>query len=159
MIYNKRRYNKALAKWKADNNLPADAKPMPKPQLIINESAINLARRLSAWHNNLALWSTAPKIEDYQMTWKSWYLLIPLVILLFVGPALYGLLCKNETKSQSERYPNKPQMAFICTGPSSRAYHVDLNCYGLQNCSGDIEDMTVEEARDLGRKPCRYCCK
>lgn len=154
MIYNKRRYNKALAKWKADNNLPADAQPIPKPELILNESSESLRRRISIWYVNHILWKTAPKPEDYQV--KTWYLLIPLVVLLFVGPAVYGLLHNDKHKSQ---IIDRPQSAFICTGPSSRAYHVDLNCYGLQNCSGDIEDMTVEEARDLGRKPCRYCCK
>lgn len=50
-------------------------------------------------------------------------------------------------------------VVYICTGPQSKSYHLDVNCYGLQNCSGNIEEISLEEVNNINRKPCRYCCK
>ena len=49
------------------------------------------------------------------------------------------------------------RMVYICTGPSSYRYHRRKSCRGLNRCSGDIERVTVSEARDLDRTPCGYC--
>lgn len=46
---------------------------------------------------------------------------------------------------------------YICTGPMSERYHKTQHCKGLRRCSGDIERVTVSEARDLDRTPCGYC--
>ena len=48
---------------------------------------------------------------------------------------------------------------YICTGPHSHAYHTDRHCEGLDRCSRTIETVTLEEAEDMGRHPCRFCCE
>ena len=46
---------------------------------------------------------------------------------------------------------------YICTGPYAKAYHLDSNCEGLDNCSGDIEKISIVKAENMGRRPCRHC--
>lgn len=48
---------------------------------------------------------------------------------------------------------------WICTGASSHAYHSDPECRWLQLCSGEIEKVATDVARDMGRKPCKMCFK
>lgn len=52
----------------------------------------------------------------------------------------------------------KSDKVYICTGPQSHAYHTDRHCKGLDRCSGDIETVSVDEAEDMGRHPCGFCC-
>lgn len=46
---------------------------------------------------------------------------------------------------------------YICTGPSSTKYHKTSKCRGLNSCSRDIVKVTIEKAKELGRKPCKLC--
>ena len=46
---------------------------------------------------------------------------------------------------------------WICTGPYSKRYHRDLDCKGLQSCSGDTKLVTISDAEEMGRTPCGYC--
>lgn len=46
---------------------------------------------------------------------------------------------------------------YICTGRSSRCYHIDEDCRGLRNCGGQIKEVTLEEAEGLHRRPCKIC--
>lgn len=46
---------------------------------------------------------------------------------------------------------------YICTGGSSKRYHCDRDCKGLSRCSGEIEEVSEEEAEDMGRTPCKIC--
>lgn len=49
--------------------------------------------------------------------------------------------------------------AYICTGPQSRRYHKTATCKGLSRCSGEIKKITVEQAKSMGRTPCKRCYK
>lgn len=46
---------------------------------------------------------------------------------------------------------------YICTGTSAKTYHKDEYCRGLNNCSGEIECISRDEAEELGRRKCRIC--
>lgn len=46
---------------------------------------------------------------------------------------------------------------YVCPGPHAKRYHYDSSCDGLSNCSGEILEMTTEEAEERGRTPCRMC--
>lgn len=46
---------------------------------------------------------------------------------------------------------------WICTGTSSHSYHCDPECRGLQSCNGHIDKVHTEDAREMGRKPCKIC--
>lgn len=53
---------------------------------------------------------------------------------------------------------NSDDVVYVCTGPSAECYHVDRDCWGLGNCSGEIEEMSVSSADDYYR-PCSICSK
>lgn len=46
---------------------------------------------------------------------------------------------------------------YICTGPQSKKYHKTENCRGLNKCSGSIKKITLDEAKQIGRTPCKIC--
>ena len=92
---------------------------------------------------------------------KSGWILFPVLALIYFGPAIYSLISdKAETSANGLFEPvNQTDNVFICTGPQAKSYHKDVNCYGLQSCSVEIEKIPLDQAKDEGRKPCRYCCK
>lgn len=46
---------------------------------------------------------------------------------------------------------------YICTGETSTKYHNNPECRGLSRCSGEVEEVSEEEAEDMGRTPCKIC--
>ncbi len=65
--------------------------------------------------------------------------------------------CNNNTDSAWGVMGQKKTMVHICTGPMSKCYHSEIDCYGLKKCSKTVETITMEEAIKSGRKPCKYC--
>jgi len=61
---------------------------------------------------------------------------------------IHGLLSSEEYESE---------VVYICTGPSSKKFHSSERCQWLSNCSTEIEAITVEEALNLRRDPCKAC--
>ena len=49
------------------------------------------------------------------------------------------------------------EYVYICTGPSSAVYHKSDECLGLSRCSGSINKVSLQKAKDLGRRPCKIC--
>ena len=45
---------------------------------------------------------------------------------------------------------------YICKGKSSKKYHFKKNCRGLSNCSTDVFEVSMEEAKKLGRGLCGW---
>jgi len=45
---------------------------------------------------------------------------------------------------------------YICKGKSSKKYHLKKNCRGLSNCSTDINEVSLEAAKKLGRGLCGW---
>lgn len=48
-----------------------------------------------------------------------------------------------------------PKRVYVCDGPYAKKYHGKKNCRGLENCSGSIKSISLQEAREMGRTPCR----
>ena len=44
---------------------------------------------------------------------------------------------------------------FICKGPSSKVYHKSDRYKGLSKCSTEIYNVSIEEAKKLGRRACK----
>ena len=75
--------------------------------------------------------------------------------------------CSSSSKKPADIEPEKKESAaksadygdnvYICTGGSSKRYHCDPDCKGLSRCSGEIEEVSEEEAEDMGRTPCKIC--
>ena len=49
------------------------------------------------------------------------------------------------------------ERVYVCTGPMSQCYHRDSDCYGLENCSASVRAVSLQEARQMGRRPCKLC--
>ena len=66
--------------------------------------------------------------------------------------------CGSDTKPEKpEKQEVNPEVVYVCDGLSAKRYHSVEDCYGLSRCSGTILEMTVEEAEDMGKTPCRLC--
>ena len=46
---------------------------------------------------------------------------------------------------------------YICVSGSSKRYHCDRDCRGLNNCEHTIRKVTVSKAKSMGRTPCKVC--
>ena len=46
---------------------------------------------------------------------------------------------------------------YICTGPKAKVYHRTDRCSGLNRCSGDIVSVSLEKAKQMGRRACKKC--
>lgn len=70
---------------------------------------------------------------------------------------------KNESPEQSapiETVAEKEHVVngvFVCTGKFAKKYHRTQHCPGLGNCSGEILEVTVEQAQSQGKTPCKKC--
>lgn len=94
---------------------------------------------------------------------------LPIVLSLLGIGIWYGYNINNllsesgNKKLETEKKENVPIKndtscsVYICTGETSTKYHCDLGCKGLSRCSGGIEEISEEEAEDMGRTPCKIC--
>ena len=44
---------------------------------------------------------------------------------------------------------------YICKGPYSKVYHKSDHCKGLSNCSTEVYSITIQDAEQMNRRPCR----
>jgi len=44
---------------------------------------------------------------------------------------------------------------YVCKGPQSKVYHKSDHCKGLSHCSTQVFKITLEESKQMGRRPCR----
>lgn len=50
---------------------------------------------------------------------------------------------------------------YISKGSSAYAYHINKSCRTLKRCNdeGHVVAVTLEKAKEMGRTPCKVCCK
>lgn len=46
---------------------------------------------------------------------------------------------------------------YVCTGPQSKVYHKTDECMGLSHCSREIKAVSLDEAKEMGRRECGMC--
>lgn len=71
-----------------------------------------------------------------------------------------NLVVKRWQQREKRMYQLKKDTScsvYICTWETSTKYHSDPDCRGLSRCSGEIEEVSEEEAEDIGRTPCKIC--
>lgn len=68
---------------------------------------------------------------------------IPFFLFLMVGTI--------STNNATDEY------VFVCTGNYSKCYHKTDKCEGLVYCSKEIKKVTIQQAKEMNRKPCKYC--
>lgn len=83
-----------------------------------------------------------------------------LAISLVMASCGNGKQENRETSDGDDYYTagrDRGGVVYVCGGISAKRYHLDENCKGLSRCSCEIQEMTVEEAKQMGRTPCRMC--
>lgn len=63
-----------------------------------------------------------------------------------------AIFCTSQVFSQSD------SKVLICISKTATAYH-DHYCTGLNKCTHSIGEVTIKEAKELGRTPCGFCYK
>ena len=51
------------------------------------------------------------------------------------------------------------ETVYICTGPKSECYHSTSSCQGLKACSTTIKAVSIEKAKEMNRRKCKWCYK
>lgn len=70
---------------------------------------------------------------------------------------LIAICFNKDTSYNNISTNNSKDNVYICTGTKSKRYHKTEDCIGLSKCSRSIEEISIEEAEELGRTPCGYC--
>ena len=70
------------------------------------------------------------------------------LLLLFV-------ILATQTSNVFAQSDNK---VLICISSTAKAYH-SHRCMGLNKCTHSVGEVTIKEAKDLGRTPCGFCYK
>lgn len=78
-------------------------------------------------------------------------------LLLFTMLVLGGSIMTGIQAGQ-ESAQDAPKV-YICQGSKSACYHSNPNCSGLRRCSTELKAITLDEAKKMGRRPCKVCCK
>ena len=88
---------------------------------------------------------------------KQLLLFFAIILMASCGGSSKKSADSESTKKETVERPSSSGEVYICTGHSSKRYHCDRDCKGLSNCSGEIEEVSEDEAEDMGRTPCRIC--
>lgn len=64
---------------------------------------------------------------------------------------------RNIVVNLRKRIDYIPEGVYVCTGSYARKYHYSAECNGLNNCSGNIEMITKDEAIQLAKIACEIC--
>lgn len=88
------------------------------------------------------------------------HIVLLLAIILMASCSSYSkksVDVEPEKKESVAKSAGSSDNVYICTGGSSRRYHCAPDCKGLSRCSGEIEEISEDEAEDMGRTPCKIC--
>ena len=66
-------------------------------------------------------------------------------------------LCSCGGHRKQEKHEVNPDCVYVCSGRKAKRYHSVEDCKGLSKCSGVVVEMTLEEAEDDGKTPCKLC--
>ena len=77
-----------------------------------------------------------------------------IIVSLFILPAVFAEDSRGVNSIDAEQ-----NTVYVCTGGSSKRYHKYRSCFGLNNCGGQIKEVSLQEAKRIGRTPCKICYK
>ena len=80
--------------------------------------------------------------------------------LLAISILAFFASCGNPSRQQGSVHGimgQREETVYVCTGPMSQCYHTSRNCKGLERCSKTIEAVSITEAIQAGRRPCKFC--
>lgn len=78
--------------------------------------------------------------------------------LLFVA-TLFLLLFASPSLNAGEAEALQQQEVYVVMSNNAYAYHINQNCPALKKATHPIKKVTLEKAKEMGRTPCKRCCK
>lgn len=106
-------------------------------------------------------YKTLPKYKwpSVKGEWVVWAIIIGFLSLT-VYSTFFGFSSKEEDFSINtfvDKSAVETDAVYICTGLNAKKYHSTPKCRWLENCSGEIEEVTLDEAESQGKSPCKGC--
>lgn len=80
---------------------------------------------------------------------KSIILHLLLFAFLFLAPAVSLNAGEEEAIAQEKVY--------VVMSNTAQVYHSNKNCSGLKSATHTIKEVSIEEAKKMGRRPCKIC--
>ena len=82
-------------------------------------------------------------------------------IQLFLFVFILFISCKSETSylnASSALRTQTDEKVLICVSKTAYAYHKE-SCSGFEKCTHETKEITISEAKEMDRKPCKICYK
>lgn len=103
----------------------------------------------------------------FQFTW--WQPIVTAVVSMLLGGVVAGILYNSLVMKLASMIAVpvflvlslmallRGDSVYVCTGPQSEVYHKTDDCIGLRNCSRGIKAISLDEAKEMGRRECGMC--
>lgn len=84
--------------------------------------------------------------------------IIAIAIMLATIPAALGI-ARLGALIFAEPEPWRWEYVYVSQSPRAECYHHYIKCEGLKHTKYTIDNMALDEAEELGKRPCEYCLK
>jgi hypothetical protein len=89
---------------------------------------------------------------------KALRILFPVLLAILIGSSGIILFSSfNSVRSNNE--VRQETNVYICVSKNAVAYHVNQNCRGLNKCTHEIKNVTVDKAKSMGYRACKICSR
>lgn len=76
---------------------------------------------------------------------------IIITLIVFIG------FCSCASSNKQKKVKADENCVYVCTGGHAKRYHSVADCQGLSKCSSEVIELTVAEAEDYEKTPCKMC--
>ena len=71
--------------------------------------------------------------------------------------ALMSLLLFSTGSVDNSVWAEQSERVYVVMSQNAYAYHRTRDCQGLRNATHEIKEVSLEEAKEMNRKPCKRC--
>ena len=71
--------------------------------------------------------------------------------------ALMSLLLYSTGSVDNSVWAEQSERVYVVMSQNAYAYHRTRDCQGLRNATHEIKEVSLEEAKEMNRKPCKRC--
>lgn len=83
--------------------------------------------------------------------------ILSIICVFLIVESTFVSCSSSGSKGTASAYDGTDDEVYICTGNHAKRYHSSASCSGLGNCKGEIEEMSLSDAEDMGRTKCSRC--
>ena len=85
-------------------------------------------------------------------------MIITVAIMLATVPTALGI-ARLGALIFAKPEPWRWEYVYVSQSPRAECYHHYIKCEGLKHTKYTIDNLTLDEAEELGKRPCEYCLK